>query len=536
MASTTDSQIKVIDRSASAGAWSPFRHKDYRVLWSATLVANIGAWMYAAAAAWLMTTLDPDPFMVALVQAAATLPLFLFALPAGALADIVDPRRLLIAAECFITLGATCLALMVWSDNVTPVTLLLLTFAVEIGFAATSPAFQSIVPLLVPREELPAAVAMNSVGVNISRAIGPALGGVLTAAFGVATPFLVNAAANLGSIAALTWWRPSRPASSLPPERFGGAMTAGLRHARHNGMLRATLARAIGFFIFASCYWALLPLVARQQIDGGATLYGLLLGAIGASAVAAAFAMPRLRQWLGVNRLVAAGTAGTALALLLFGTARDAPVAVLASLIAGACWITVLANLNVSAQFALPQWVRARGLAVYVTMTFGAMTFGSLLWGEVASHVGVSLTHYVAAAGALLVIPATWRWKLQTGAGLDLTPSMHWPTPAVRVDVADDAGPVMVHVEYRVDTARRAAFLAALRALARSRRRDGAHAWHMFEDVEMPCRFVEVFMVDSWLEHMRQHARVTNADRVLEEQLHELLSEAPKVTHLVSPR
>jgi MFS family permease len=537
MTPTTAKPAETKDALIGDSPWRPFRHLNYSVLWATTLVANTGAWMYGAAAAWLMTSLDPDPLMVSLVQVATTLPMFLFALPAGALADIVDKRRFLIVAECLVTVVATLFAILVWLDRLTPELLLLLTFLLEAAFAAASPAWQSIVPQLVPMKDLPPAVAMNSVGVNISRAIGPALAGVLTGAFGIAAPFWVNAAANLGSIGALSWWHSPRPQRShVPVERFASAINTGVRHVRNNRLMRNTLIRATGFFISASCYWALLPLVARNQAGGGATLYGLMLGSIGASAIIGAFLLPRLKRVLGADRLVTAGTIGTAVAMLLFGSARGAATAFAASLVAGFCWMIVLATLNVSAQFSLPEWVRSRGLAAYVTIIFGAMALGSALWGEVASQTSVSLAHFIAAAGAVLVVPATWSRKLQSSAGLDLTPSLHWPTPIVNLEMAADAGPAMVTIEYRVREPERNAFLEKLRTLSRGRRRDGAFAWEVFEDVAEPGRFLEIYVVESWTEHLRQHERVTNADRVLEEEIGGLLSDSPKVTHFVAAR
>lgn len=296
----------------------------------------------------------------------------------------------------------------------------------------------------------------------------------------------------------------------------------------------ATLIRAAGFFLFASAYWALLPLVARTQIAGGAEIYGLLLGAIGVGAVGGAFALPRLKAKLGPDRLVAAGTVGTAVTLVLFGVAHNVATALVASVIAGISWIATLSSLNVSAQFALPEWVRGRGLAIYVTMLFGAMTLGSVVWGEVASMAGLPIAHYLAAGGALLAIPLTWRWKLQTGAGLDLTPSMHWPTPVVPEDLEQRAGPVMVIIEYRIALKDRRPFLDALERVAAERRRDGAYAWGVFEDAAEPGRLVETFLVESWLEHLRQHERVTKADRLLQERVQRLLLQPEKVTHLIS--
>ena len=372
-------------------------------------------------------------------------------------------------------------------------------------------------PLLVPRRDLQGAVAANAVGVNVSRAAGPALGGAITAAFGIAAPFWINAASNLSVILALLWWRPpERDTGRLPPERFLGAIRAGVRHTTHNAFLHATLVRTIAFFLFASAYWALLPLVSREQIGGGPGLYGLLLGAIGAGAVGAAFGLRWLRSQLGPDMLVAAGTFGTAVALGLFGLARNTPVALVASLIAGISWIIVLSALNVSAQVALPGWVRARGLAVFVTIMFGATTLGSVVWGELAGTYGLPMAHLLAAVGAMIAVPLTWRAKLQVGANVDLLPSMHWAPPITSRAVKEDEGPVLVTVEYLIDPSHRRAFLDALGRLSRERRRDGAYRWGVFEDAAQPGRYLETFLNESWIEHLRQHRRVTHADQAVE--------------------
>lgn len=508
------------------------------MLWTATVVANIGTWMYSAAAGWLMTQLNADPFIVSLVQVATTLPLFLLALPAGALSDIVDRRKLLIVVEIATTVLATIFAVLVSLDRVTPVSLLVFTFLLGAASALSAPVWQSVVPQLVPRHDLPPAVAANSVGVNISRAIGPAAGGVITAVAGIAAPFWLNAISNLGIIGALLWWKaPAKGRSPLPVERFAGAIRTGLRHARNNHDLRSTLVRAVGFLLFASAYWALLPLVVRNQIRGGPELYGIVLGAIGIGAVVAAFALPWLKGRLGPDRAVAAGTLGTAATLVLFGLARDATTALVASLIAGMSWIVVLANLNVSAQVALPDWVRGRGLALFVTVFFGAVTLGSAIWGQTARWVGLPNAHFIAAAGAVLAIFVTWRWKLQTGAGLDLTASMHWPAPVTSRERGNDEGPVLVTVEYRIDARERDAFLVALDRLAEERVRDGAYGWGVFEDTAQEGRFVETFYADSWLEHLRQHERVTKADRIAQDAVGRFNREGPpKVTHFVAPK
>ena len=341
--------------------------------------------------------------------------------------------------------------------------------------------------------------------------------------------------ATLGSSAALVRWRPpKKSAARLPPEDFGNAMRTGLRHARFNPHLGATLIRAAGFFVFASAYWALLPLVARTQIAGGATLYGLLLGAIGAAAVGGAFTLRWLREKLGADRLVAAATFATSVATALFAAAREPITALLASLIAGASWIAAVSSLNVSAQVALPDWVRGRGLAVYVTVMFGSLTLGSALWGELAALAGVPAALLVAAAGAVIAIPLTWRWKLQTGANVDFSPSMHWPDPVTTHAIEPDRGPVLVTIEYRIDPKSREGFLHALGRYSRARRRDGAYDWGIFEDPADEGRYIETFMTDSWLEHLRQHQRVTKADRLMEQTVRRFqIGEGPKTTHLV---
>src|SRR5712672_3044594 len=292
--------------------------------------------MYSVASGWLMTSLDSNAFIVAMVQVANSLPMFLFAIPAGALADIVNQRRFLIFGESTITVVSTAFAALVWLHLITPGSLLLFSFIVTVGSAMTAPAWQSVVAQLVPKPDLPSAVAANSVGINVSRAVGPALGGVIVGSLGIAAPFWINAISNLGIIGALLWWRsPQKSTRQLPGERFGSAISTGLRYVRYNASLRATMIRGAAFFVFGSAYWALLPLVARDQVAGGADLYGFLLGVIGAGAVAGTFALPWLKERLGANRLVALGTIGTAIAMGMYGLARSPATALAASLLAG---------------------------------------------------------------------------------------------------------------------------------------------------------------------------------------------------------
>ena len=518
----------------AVSAWAPFRHRTFAVIWVATVVSNIGGWIYNVASGWLMTSIDANPLMVSLVQVANNLPMFLFAIPAGALVDIVDRRLFLIVGETAVTVTSTAFAVLVWLHLITPTSLLLFTFLVTVASAVTAPAWQAVVPQLVPKPELPSAIAANSVGINVSRAVGPALGGLMVVSLGIAAPFWFNAVSNVGVIGALVRWRPPKKSGPrLPPERFGQAMRSGLRHARYNAHLRSTLMRTVAFFVFASAYWALLPLVARNQIGGSPALYGLLLAAIGASAVAGAFLLRALRSRLGPDLLLAGAGVATALATALFGVAHNAAVALAASVLAGASWIAGVSSLNVSAQVALPEWVRGRGLSMYVTVMFGSLSLGSAIWGEAASLASLPLALYAAAAGGILAIPLTWRWKLQTGAAVDFTPSMHWPEPITIEDVEPDRGPVLVMIEYRVDPKHREEFLEATVPYARILHRNGAYDFGVFEDPGEEGRYVETFMTDSWLEHLRLHQRMTNTDRVAEEAVRRFSIGEVKATHLI---
>jgi MFS family permease len=510
----------------------------FAMLWVATIVSNIGGWMYSAAAGWLMTSLTKDAFLVSLVQVANSAPLFLLAMVAGALTDIVDKRRLLIWGESATAVLSGIFAAYVWFKWVTPISLLWFMFLVSVCGALTSPAWQAVVPSLVPKEELPGAISANSVGFNLSRAIGPALAGAIIRPLGIAAPFIINAVSNFGVIGVLIGWRePQATVDTLPAERFTSAFGVGLRYALNSMALRKTFVRTIAFFLFASSYWALLPLVARLRVSGGPAIYGFLLGAIGLGAVGAAFLMAAWKKRLGADGLVTAASIGTAIALVLFGIAREPIVALIASIVAGAAWIAGVATLNVSAQLVLPDWVRGRGLAMYMTVMFGSLTLGSALWGQLATLTSLQASLFIAAAAMLAAIPFTRRWKLQTGECLDLTPSTQWPAPVVSRSIEGADGPVLVTIEYRLARSDdRQSFLSALDELQHERLRDGASSWGIFEDTSESGRFLETFLVASWTEHLRQHQRVTNADYVLQEHVTRLLQGEPQISHFIAPK
>ncbi|MGA8585479.1 MAG: MFS transporter [Roseiarcus sp.] len=511
-----------------------FAHPAFAIVWVASTCALLGIAMYDTASGWLMTTLNVDPFEVSLVHAATMLPMFLFTLPAGAIADIVDPRRMIIAVSYAIAALMAVFAAVVSLDFASPVLLLVTTFVLSAAWALNTPAWLSILPLLVPKPEIPGAIAAHGVGYNLGRTVGPALGGLLIVKFGLVAPFWIFVAANLAVIAALTWWRaPARQTASLPAERLSSALRTGLRHAANNRLLWATLARTMAIYPFTAAYWGLLPLIARRTGEG-AEHYGLLLSAVSLGAILGSLKHGKLRERLGPDRLVAVATVITATALTLFAFAHDLPVALSAAVLAGIAWVTNLTCLYTSAQNVLPDWVRGRGLAIFLTVVFGTMTLCSALWGDIAAKTGLPSALLLAAAGAIVAIPLTWRWKLQQSAALDLSPSQHWGMPQTHEEIDNNRGPVLVKIEYRIDPKDRTAFLRALDELGFERRRDGAFAWGIFEDASEFGRYEETYLIETWLELMHLRERVTNADRVLEDEIRDMLVAPPRIEFLIA--
>lgn len=382
-------------------AWSPFRHRSFALLWGASLVSNIGSWMHDMAASWFMTTLDPTPFMVALVQSASTLPVCLLALPAGTLADRMDKRRLLLLVQVVMLLLAAALGALAMAGAVGEPLLLAITFGMGLCTAVMSPTWQSIIPKLVPPQDLQPAVALHAVGINLSRALGPAAGGLIIVALGIAWPFFINAASFLVVIAALWMWRTAPTAPRKDRATFMASLREGLAHAAQNQALKNTLVRSVLFYSFGSAYWALLPLIAREQLQGGASLFGVLTGCIGAGAVAGALLLPGVRHRHGLDRVLLLGIIGTATCLAGFALFHSPLLGMACALLAGAAWIAGLSSLNVAAQLAVPDWVRARGMALYTTALYGCLALGGMFWGQVATWLSLTPTLLIAAAGVL---------------------------------------------------------------------------------------------------------------------------------------
>ena len=501
---------------ARSSAFSPFSYGLFALIWTASVLGNTGSFIRDVASAWLITGLSDNPTAVALMQTAATLPVFLLALPAGVLSDIVDRRRLLIVVQLLMASVSGTLLLLSHNHWLTVEWLIGLTFVGGIGAALFGPAWQAIVPELVPRHELKNAVALNSLGINIARAIGPATGGMLLAALGAMAAYGADVASYFFVIAALLYWKRPVKAKTELNEHFLGAFRAGLRYVKASRELHRVLMRAALYFAFASAIWALLPLVARTMLHGSAGFYGLLLGAVGAGAIGGALLLPRLRRHLshdGLMLLAALLSAGVMGALAL---SPPQWLALLLMVILGTGWIIALTTLNGVAQAVLPDWVRGRGLAVYLMVFNGTLAGGSLSWGVIAQQVGLTTTLLLAAAGLTLSALLLKRLVLPAGEA-DLQPAQHWAEPVVSDRVDTRHGPVLIQIRYRVTQADRAAFKQAIHPLAQARRRDGAYAWGLMEQTDDPEALLEWFMVESWQEHLRQHQRVSRADAALQQ-------------------
>ncbi len=512
-------------------------NRAFMVILVATSLSSVGLAMYDTGSAWLMTSLNPSPIMVSAVQVATTLPMFLLTLPAGALSDVVDPRRLLIVAGAAGAAVSIAFSAAVSAGLASPLSLLATTFLLGMGGALAAPAWLLITPILVPRPELDSAIAIDTASYNVARAIGPAIAGYAIGRFSIALPFWCCCVGNLMLLAALIWWRaPPRPKETLPAERLISAMTAGVRYVRYSREMDATLIRAFAFFPFASAYLALLPLIARRQGSHGAEVYGQLMAAIGVGSILATFALDWLKKRFGANGQAALGVFGTVVSLFLLAAARGPLMALAASLVAGASSIVVLTTFFVSAQVALPEWVRGRGLAIFLTVYFGALTLGSAVWGEVAALKGVPFALSSAGIGALIGWALTWGWKLETGEAENLSPSMRWRAPVFLNRFADDEGPILALIDYRIDPSDRSAFLALMQDVSLERMRDGAYGWHMFDDPVEPGKMIETFLIHSALELKYRQARVTVADQMMEDKVSQLLKAPAAVRYLVAPQ
>ncbi|SDZ32863.1 Predicted arabinose efflux permease, MFS family [Micromonospora pattaloongensis] len=521
---------------APVSSWAPLRNTVFRNLWLAVLASNIGTWMQTVGAQWLLVHQPNASTLVALVQTASMLPILLLALPAGALADTLDRRRLMLAVQLFLFAVGAVLTTLTAFGRMPPALLLTLTFALGAGQALTLPAWQAVIPGLVSRAHIPAASALGSISVNLARAVGPAVAGLLVARVGVPAVFALNTLSFLVFALALLRWRTDEESDTELPERFGPALRAGGRYVRHSPVVRRILLRAALFVVPGSALWALLPLVATQRLGMGSGGYGVLLAAMGSGAVAGAVLLPRIRTRMSNTHLLLLAGFAFGLVLLVLALVRVVPVVTLALLPAGMAWMTVLSNVNAAMQLFLPGWVRARGLSIYQMVFSAGQALGALAWGGLAQATSLVVA-YVVAAGVMLAGAATVRiWPLFEVAGLNRDPAAYWPEPHLVLEPHPHAGPVPITVTYTVEPARQEEFLAAMPALRRSRLRTGAVRWGIYREGEAPQRFVEIYVVPSWDEHLRQHAvRLTEIDRHAEERARALAQGEPEVRHLLPP-
>jgi MFS family permease len=508
--------------SASAapttGALAPMRNGVFRMLWLAWLAANISLWMHDVAAAWMMTSLTTSPALVALVQTASTLPMFLLGLPSGALADIVDRRRYFAGTQLWAACIAVVLVGMALSDHLTAPALLMLTFLNGITMAMRWPVFAAIVPTIVPRAQLPAALALNGVAMNLPRIVGPALAGALLASLGSAAVFAFNAALSIFAFVVILRWRAERKDSTLPGERFVGAMRTGLQYARQSPRLQVALARIALFMLQTAGLMALVPLVAKRLPDGGAGAFSTMLAATGVGAISVVLFMGRARERMGRDLSVRAGTLAHALAAVSVVFAPNLWLTLPGMFVAGASVLMTANTITVSAQLALPDWVRARGMALYQMALMGGAAAGAAWWGQVAGVIGVRDTVLAAAVFGVVVLLLTRRLSIEH---VDVDEHRRatlgsLPEPAIAIDAED--GPVMVTVEYQIDPARAADFARVMQQTRRARLRQGALSWGLFRDAAQPGRYIEYFVDENWLEHQRRLERFSAGDAGLREQ------------------
>jgi MFS family permease len=503
---------------AATPALVPLQERTFRMLWFAWLAANLTMWMNDVAAAWLMTQLTSSPVMVALVQTASTLPVFLLGLPSGALADIVDRRRYFAGTQLWVSINALVLAALSLADALSAHLLLALTFVNGVGLAMRWPVFAAIVPEIVKREQLSPAIALNGIAMNLSRVIGPVLAGAMLAAVNEAFVFVLNALLAGVAFTLILTWRTQPKTSALPGERFLGAMRVGFNYARQSPRLRLVLLRIFLFFLQSTALMALLPLVAKDMHGGGPATFTVMLACLGAGAIFAALYFPRWRARWSRDQFVMVGTLAHALLSVLIVYVHTLWIALPAMMLVGMAWISVANSLTVSAQMALPDWVRARGMSIYQMALMGGSAAGSLLWGQVASWVNVAAAVAAAAVVGVLMLVVLRHRSLELHADPDFSPAPIVNLPEPAIDVANDDGPVMVTVEYQIDPARAAAFTEVMQRTRRARLRQGALSWGLFRDAAQPSRFIEYFVDENFIEHQRRLARFSAFDAGLREE------------------
>ena len=496
-------------------ALAPFQNRVFSLLWLTWLMANVSMWMNDVAAAWLMTSLAPSPVWVALVQTAATLPVFLLGLPSGALADTLDRRRYFLGTQLWIATVALCMCTVLLLDAMTPLLLLALVFANGIGLAMRWPVFAALVPELVPRAQLPQALALNGVSMNASRIIGPLLAGAIIASAGSAWVFMLNAVLACVSAVVIFRWKREHVPSPHGREPFFSAMRVGWQYVAQSPRLRVVYLHIALFFFHSTALMALLPLLALRMDGGTAATFTVLLATMGSGAIVSAMWLPRIRQSYSRDTVVWWGSACQALAMSAMAFLPSLIWAIPAMFVAGMAWIATANSLSVSAQMGLPDWVRARGMSIYQMAIMGGAASGAAFWGQVAGWTDVHWSVGLAALSGITSVTLAQRWVRERGLIEDLTPAQAWSPPAA--DITPPAGRVVIDIHYHVHPDQAEAFRTLMQDSRRSRLRMGARGWELLEDVAEPGHFVERITDESWNEHLRRFDRVTAADVALRE-------------------
>ncbi|MDR3529038.1 MAG: MFS transporter [Rhodopila sp.] len=499
----------------------PLRNGTFRNLWIASVIGWLGTWLQNTGAGWLMTSLAPEPLIVAMVQAATIMPVFLLALPGGALADIVDRRVFLLGTQVWTILAASLLAILTLLHLMTAGWLLVLTFAIGIGSALTNPAWSAIVPELVPREDMVQAIALNGIGFNLTRAIGPAIAGFLILMGGSSLAFSMYALSIVAVISALFVWRRGRRFTGLPREHFVSAMRAGMRFVRNTPAVQAAMVRTACYSIPASAPWALLPLFVRRDLDLGPGMYGLILGMMGIGGVTSGMLLPVVRGKLSRGATVVLCTLLSCAGMAVVGVSSHWLPASLGMLLFGLGWTSAFATIQAAAQLVCPPWVRARALSIYQLAQNGALTIGSFGWGWLGGQIGIPHTFLTASVvGLALTILARYFSieaivRAPSSAAEQAAPLPEAPAPELMPLLRNTRGRIMEIAYYRVEPSQRIAFLKLMSELHQVRGRAGAVLWQVYEDVAHPEGWVEVWSMESWTDHLREAIRLSEDDKRL---------------------
>ena len=489
-----------------------FRNQTFRMLWLAALASNFGGLVQAVGAAWMMTTLSQSQSMVALVQTSITLPIVIFSLMAGVFADNFDRRRVMLIAQGFMLFVSVTLALLAFGGLLTPWLLLAFTFMIGCGTALHNPSWQASMGDIVSREELPAAVSLNSMGFNLMRSIGPAAGGAIVAIAGAAAAFAVNALSYVAIIGALWFWRPAKQQRSLPREPMGSAFSAGIRYVAMSPNLLKVIFRAFLFGLSAIAMLALLPVVVKELLGQGALVYGILLGCFGVGAVFGALLNAKLRARFLNEHLTRTAFLVFAISSTTLAISPNYIISGAALFLAGGSWVVAMSLFNVTIQLSTPRWVVGRALALYQTGAFGGMAAGSWIWGVTAENIGADKAMM---AAALVLLFGAWigaRVPLPDFANLNLDPLNNFKEPPLRLDLKQRSGPIMIMIDYEIAQKDVPDFLTAMAERRRIRIRDGAQQWSLLRDLENPDIWSETYHVPTWVEYVRHHERSTHAD------------------------